>query len=426
MLKPYKLFTLLMAVTAVGAFQNCGGFQSATSGSSSRTVLGKDNVYGNLHLLNTMSEHGEYGADIPLEEVPADKGPEEPVIVEVPLEEPLQLPIKRHCDADKSYWWNYNGVGLLQGGTNAFVRITAADGSKLCEVQNVLEELKAGKITLPPNCFGTLTRQEFFSQLAYSDRTKPIKFQIFVKKNGTDWQINDPKKKKSDGLIMQQLDPSWVYMGNVNRGLSTAFCDQVLSPLFIDTRSASEYTARTPLTSPLQGTFFDLIGNFPIAPYTAFQKLRVSWFKDPKLMFLALPNAQGRVDGINQLFGDNTMGPDGRDADHGFHALSKYDGYSPVAGLVGTTSRDGVIDEKDWVFSRLRLWSDKNRNGVADPGELDTLKNQGIKSISLKYDPHYREMDRYFNEIRYKSKAIRSDGSESPVFDAFFKLPKAQ
>ena len=44
---------------------------------------------------------------------------------------------------------------------------------------------------------------------------------------------------------------------------------------------------------------------------------------------------------------------------------------------------DGVIDANDAEFGALRVWVDANSNGVTDAGELFTLADLGIPSISL-------------------------------------------
>jgi hypothetical protein len=59
------------------------------------------------------------------------------------------------------------------------------------------------------------------------------------------------------------------------------------------------------------------------------------------------------------------------------------------------------------------VWVDKNHNGVSDPGELLTLKQAGIQSISLKYDKN-SWTDMYGNKFRYRASLMRS----SPIVPA--------
>jgi hypothetical protein len=86
----------------------------------------------------------------------------------------------------------------------------------------------------------------------------------------------------------------------------------------------------------------------------------------------------------------------GKTPPNGFKALAVYD--LPANGGNG----DGVIDKKDAVFSKLLVWVDFNHNGVSDPGELLTMEQAGIQSISLKYaDSEWT--DAYGNRFRYRS-----------------------
>lgn len=87
--------------------------------------------------------------------------------------------------------------------------------------------------------------------------------------------------------------------------------------------------------------------------------------------FLVLDDGTGKVTRREQLFGDA-----GRKGMNGFEELAKYD-----------KNKDGWIDAKDPVFKKLKLWNDKNGDGVVQKGELVSLKSMKILKISLKYDP---------------------------------------
>lgn len=46
-------------------------------------------------------------------------------------------------------------------------------------------------------------------------------------------------------------------------------------------------------------------------------------------------------------------------------------------------NNDGRIDANDRVFKKLRLWIDKNHDGISQPDELARLDSLGIQSFSL-------------------------------------------
>jgi Ca2+-binding RTX toxin-like protein len=64
-------------------------------------------------------------------------------------------------------------------------------------------------------------------------------------------------------------------------------------------------------------------------------------------------------------------------------ALATFDAWAGRGG-----NNDGILSDLDSVWSELRIWQDKNGNGVVD-SDLDELKNlgeHGIQSINLSYD----------------------------------------
>lgn len=172
------------------------------------------------------------------------------------------------------------------------------------------------------------------------------------------------------------------------------------------------------MTAPESGAWFDILGlNAP----TPHQPVHVSWpdrGSRSDNYFLTLPWQSAEVLGIDQLFGNNTEGPDASRpfAQNGFKALEKYDGRR-ADGSVDSEALDRRIDERDQVFGDLRLWHDVNGNGLAEYDELHTLDELGVVAIDLNYDPDYEESDEYGNRIKYKSTVDMRDGSLRLIFD---------
>lgn len=223
---------------------------------------------------------------------------------------------------------------------------------------------------------------------------------------GTDKDLGSFKFRVAAGAVsFDDRSVTVIYTDNPNKDDRTAAhedCDKFASPLVV--KLSEDRGIR--LSSPLAGIDFDILG----AKSNHILK-RISWPLDDAMAFIALPDRAGSVHGIDQLFGDNTTGPDGRGAANGYAALAKHD-----------SNRDGVIDRRDRVFSSLRLWIDRDRNGVSSAGELSSLAAHNISSVDLSYDADYVERDRYGNEILYKSVAERSSGEPLLVFDIWFRL----
>lgn len=122
--------------------------------------------------------------------------------------------------------------------------------------------------------------------------------------------------------------------------------------------------------------------------------------------FLCLPDASGCNTG-KQLFGNFTPQPVS-DTPNGFAALGVYD-----------ANGDGVIDAKDAIYAKLRLWIDLNHDGVSQPNELFTLPQLGITWISLKYKWDQRS-DKYGNVFRYRAQVGSTSGAGRMAYDVFF------
>ena len=85
-------------------------------------------------------------------------------------------------------------------------------------------------------------------------------------------------------------------------------------------------------------------------------------------------NANGAIDSGRDLFGAETLLPNGLKAVNGFKALKAFD-----------ANGDGVIDANDPVFAQLRVWLDTDTNGRTAEGELLTLEEAGVQSINVAY-----------------------------------------
>ncbi|RVU35463.1 hypothetical protein EOE67_13890 [Rheinheimera riviphila] len=144
------------------------------------------------------------------------------------------------------------------------------------------------------------------------------------------------------------------------------------------------------------------------------------WVKPDDGLLVVDWNENGVIDSGKELFGDNTIvdvsynGVE-RKAKDGFEALKAFDGNDangqPWKG-------DGVIDAKDKIFSRLKVWQDLNQDGVTQQGELKTLAELGISSINL--DNKNKGTTQHGNRVDSVSSFQFSDGREHEMSSLFF------
>jgi hypothetical protein len=165
------------------------------------------------------------------------------------------------------------------------------------------------------------------------------------------------------------------------------------------------------LTSPSQGVAFDVNGDGILEG--------ISWTeRDSNIAFLAHDrNGNGLIDDFSELFGDYTPLSNGQRASNGFEALIDLDG--------GPLASDGRIDASDAIYGQLRLWLDKNHDGVSQAYELLTLQGAGVTTIftESRYTPR---VDKNGNEYSYVGRALINRGGPRDlprrIFDVFLQV----
>lgn len=309
-----------------------------------------------------------------------------------------------------------------------------AQGNVVCEMQGDYrtDVLNKKSLTLKQVC-GTLPSGQYRAYLVDTKRSDyvaanliyaqnnvsdPIPLKFSVDSNGSialgDKSQEQSKYKKSKSSKYSTPKYALLYDANtkgVNQGL--AFdpedpCDDRQSPLIV--HLGAKVAKGIELSAPLDGVQFDILGerSFPVAH----TKKQISWFKNEEheYYFIVKPNRNGEVLGINEMFGNNTRGPDGRYAKHGYAALAKYD----IDG-------DGYISNHDPVYSELRLWRDGNLDGIAQASELYGLDEKQIELIDLHFSNRFKETDAYGNKTLMKSVVKTTDGELHLMFDLWFR-----
>ena len=180
------------------------------------------------------------------------------------------------------------------------------------------------------------------------------------------------------------------------------------SPIIVDTRHEGFQ-----LTAAADGVIFDILGDG--------RRIQIAWTQPSSgNAFLALDrNHNGAIDSGKELFGNVTQQPSSSNP-NGFLALAEFD--KPENGGNG----DGIIDQRDEVFSRLLLWIDANHDGISQPNELHSLPSLGVYSLALKYTESGRT-DQFGNRFEYKAAVnpLQREGTSADgrmAYDVFFAI----
>ncbi|WP_169684538.1 type I secretion C-terminal target domain-containing protein, partial [Rhizobium sp. 57MFTsu3.2] len=115
------------------------------------------------------------------------------------------------------------------------------------------------------------------------------------------------------------------------------------------------------LTSLDQGVQFDINADG--------HKDQIAWTAGSDGILALDVDGNGKIDNGSEIFSPHFAGG------------SYVDGLAALATL--DSNHDGKIDATDEAFSKLTVWQDLNHNGITDSGELSSLADHSISSISL-------------------------------------------
>ncbi|HTQ77309.1 MAG TPA: hypothetical protein VMI15_04740 [Burkholderiales bacterium] len=110
-------------------------------------------------------------------------------------------------------------------------------------------------------------------------------------------------------------------------------------------------------------------------------------------------DGDGLISKGSELFGVDTLLPNGTKAPNGFAALAPLD-----------TTGDGTIDAADALFDELLVWRDANSNGLSEPFEMQSLEQAGIAAIRLSAETVGNPLPGG-NTLLQRGMFVREDGS---------------
>jgi len=117
-------------------------------------------------------------------------------------------------------------------------------------------------------------------------------------------------------------------------------------------------------------------------------------------------NANGKIDNVGEMFGSASAG--------GFDVLAGYD-----------SNGDGIVSSTDNLFASLQIWQDLDQDGVTDAGELKSLADLGIVSISLTHAAPSQPTTVAGNAIAQLGSFTRANGSTGSVADVQLTINEA-
>lgn len=458
-IKPVRIFAIIAALI-VTTFSHCGKFaQSRTYQAQKAATISSTAVF---------SPGDVVGRDEPRVPEPGEPGnPTPPPPPPPPPVPPTKMPIELYCSAEGA---SIIGSTLQQSPNTLIYGFKDSNGAEVCSFSeegarddlintsrvnikdlgkkcpalregNYVMTIKSpnggGSMLMTLMNMGDYLRATTWQQVAYYNQNwigHPLHVDVKIGADkGVTLKVTDrrPCDDIPAGGFLEYGGCENLYgdlaakvlSAHLDNGLTTpvgARCDHGVSPLII---RLAEHNQGIQLSPPLSGIDFDIMGINSTPPY---KPKRISWFSTETAKddyFLVLPNARGEVLGIDQMFGDNTLTPDGHVPPkewNGYAALGLHDGRR-ADGSVDASKRDGFITEQDEVFPRLRLWHDTNRDGVAQPEEMSSLEQHGIVRIDLTFDPDHVETDDFGNATKMKSTVQTRDGRTHLIYDLWFR-----
>ena len=168
---------------------------------------------------------------------------------------------------------------------------------------------------------------------------------------------------------------------NHNGEFENEYQIEYYDPLVIDINKDGQIT--TIAENDRQGVMFDQDGDGI--------KTATGWIGKEEGFLVRDLNKDGSIDSGKEMFGDQTMLATGKMAKNGFEALSDLD-----------SNHDGKINASDDAYQELKVWQDKNSDGISSADELITLAEADIREIQLEILTT--------NETRLKGGTLKEQG----------------
>lgn len=135
---------------------------------------------------------------------------------------------------------------------------------------------------------------------------------------------------------------------------------------------------------------------------------RTGWVGTDDGLLIRDLNGDSQISSGSELFGSETLLTNGSKAANGFVALAELDANS-----------DGILDQQDAAFAQLKVWRDSDGDGYTDAGELMSLLEAGVASISVGYTTSSK-VDAQNNAHKQIGSYTTVDGVKRDAVDVWF------
>ena len=170
--------------------------------------------------------------------------------------------------------------------------------------------------------------------------------------------------------------------------------DVGVTPIVIDLDGNGIQT----ISRSLAGGTFDLFGNG--------NAVQSGWISGGDGFLAVDVDGNGKIESSAELFGGTGKGA-------GYAKLGRYD-----------SNGDGMVSMLDTDFAKLLVWQDGNGNHQTDDGELMTLTQAGVTSLSLTLVEQNFYVDSAGNVHGETSSATLANGQSVTMTDVYFNVDK--
>jgi hypothetical protein len=132
------------------------------------------------------------------------------------------------------------------------------------------------------------------------------------------------------------------------------------------------------------------------------EKLSTAWISNADAFLAFDKNGNGKIDSRAELFGGGVG--------QGFAKLESFD-----------SNHDGLINAQDDRFGKLKVWQDKNSDGITNCNELFSLTDVGIVSLKVAYTSNFT-LDAQQNVLGERSLATTNTGKTLETIDTYFQV----